>query len=65
MNSFSADIEPGFESELIDLADVPFTALRELDSEPLRRSLSHVVDRTRRVRAAYRSNAGGGGERID
>jgi hypothetical protein len=65
MNSFSADIEPGFESELIDLADVPFTALRELDSEPLRRSLGHVVERTRQVRAAYRSGGTGAGERID
>jgi hypothetical protein len=65
MNSFSADIEPGFESELIDLADVPFTALRELDSEPLRRSLGHVVERTRRVRAGYRSSGGQAGERVD
>jgi hypothetical protein len=65
MNSFSADTEPGIESELIDLARVPFTALRELDSEPLRRSLGHVVEQTRRVRAAYRSGGQSGGERID
>lgn len=65
MNSFSADIEPGIESELIDLDAVPFTRLRELDSEPLRRSLGHVVDRTRRVAARYRSTNQAGGERID
>ena len=65
MNSFSADIEPGIESELIDLDGVPFTALRDLDSEPLRRSLGHVVERTRRVRALYRSQGQANGERID
>lgn len=65
MNSFSMDIEPGIESELIDLAGVPFIALRELDSEPLRRSLGHVVERTQRVHAAYPSGSQTGGERID
>jgi hypothetical protein len=65
MNSFSAETEPGIESPLIDLADVPFTALRDLDSEPLRRSLSHVVARTSNVRAPYRSSNASGGERID
>ena len=65
MNSFSVDIEPGIESELIDLDAVPFTRLRELDSEPLRRSLRHVVDRTRHVAARYRSAGQSGGERID
>jgi hypothetical protein len=61
MNSFSADIE----SELIDLDAVPFTKLRELDSEPLRRSLVQVVERTRCVNARYRSQDDGSGERID
>lgn len=65
MNSFSVDTEPGVESELIDLDGVPFTKLRELDSEPLRRSLGHVVERTRRVRARYRSGGATAGERID
>ena len=65
MNSFSANTEPGIESELIDLAGVPFTALRDLDSEPLRRSLGHVVEQTRGVRVLYRSGAQGGGERVD
>jgi hypothetical protein len=65
MNSFSMDIEPGIESELIDLATVPFIVLRELDSEPLRRSLGHVVERTRRVRVVYRSGSSSQGERID
>ncbi|WP_460392240.1 hypothetical protein [Actinophytocola sediminis] len=65
MNSFS-DFEPGVESELIDLDTVPFTRLRELDSEPLRRSLCQVVERTRHVAASYRSaDNSGAGERID
>lgn len=65
MNSFSADIEPGVESQLIDLDSVPFTKLRELDSEPLRRSLDLVVERTWHVTARYRSGDDGSGERID
>lgn len=65
MNYFSTRTEPDIESELIDLDGVSFTRLRELDSEALRHSLQHVVERTRRVRARYRSGAGGTGERID
>lgn len=65
MNSFSADTEPGVESELLDLDAVPFTTLRELDSEPLHRSLGQVVERTRRVAARYRSTTSSTGERID
>lgn len=65
MNSFSAT-EPDIESALIDLGAVPFSALRDLDSEALRHSAHHVVERTRHVRARYRStNNTGGGERID
>ncbi len=65
MNSFSVDSEPGIESDLMDLDTIPFTTLRELDSEALRHSLRHVVERTRHVRARYRSGTGGTGERID
>ena len=65
MNSFSADIEPGIESELMDLDNVPFSTLRELDSDALRHSLRQVVERTRQVRARYRSSGTGSGERID
>ncbi len=61
----SSGTEPGIESELIDLEAVPFTTLRDLDSEPLRKSLLHVVERTRGVRAPYKSTNGAGGERID
>lgn len=64
MNSFSAT-EPDIESALIDLDEVPFTALRELDSEAVRHSAQHVVERTRRFRARYRTGTGTGGERID
>lgn len=67
MNSFLTDTEPDIESELIDLDEVPFTRLRELDSAALRRSLGHVVERTATIRVRYRSGqgGGGGGERID
>ncbi len=61
----SSDTEPGIESELVDLEAVPFTKLPERDDETLRRSLSHVVERTNRVQARYKSSNAGGGERID
>lgn len=65
MNSFPADTEPSIESELIDLDAVPFTALRDMDSDALRHSVNRVVERTRHVRARYRSNTASAGERID
>ncbi|HJP74436.1 MAG TPA: hypothetical protein VJ914_09210 [Pseudonocardiaceae bacterium] len=66
MNSFSAaSIEPSIESELIDLDAVPFAALRDMDSDALRHSVDHVVERARHVRAHYRSSNASGGERID
>lgn len=65
MNSLSADPEPGVESLVIDLDGVPFTSLRELNSESLRRSVGHVVERTSHVMARYRSDTGTAGERID
>lgn len=61
----SSGLEPDLESALIDLEGVPFTRLRELDSDLLRRSLHHVVERTGLVSAGYRSGSGSGGERID
>ncbi|WP_254126327.1 hypothetical protein [Amycolatopsis sp. CA-230715] len=61
-----ASTEPDIESELIDLDAVPFTALRDLDSEAVRHSAHHVVERATHVRARYRStNNSGAGERID
>ena len=65
MNSLSASSEPSIESELIDLDAVPFAALRDMDSDDLRRSVNHVVERTRHVRARYRSSTASAGERID
>lgn len=65
MNSFSGSIEPSIESELIDLDAVPFTALRDMDSDAFRHSVNRVVERTRHVHARYRSSSGSGGERID
>ena len=63
MNSSST--EPPIESELLDLDAIPFTKLRDLDGDELRRSTRHVVERTSLVRTRYRSSNDGGGERID
>jgi len=61
----SSGTGPGIESELIDLDGVPFTKLHELGDEPLCQSMHHVVERTRHLRAAYRSSNPSGGERVD
>ena len=61
----SSGTGPGIESELIDLDGVPFTKLRELGDEPLRRSMHRVVERTRHLRATYRSGTSNAGERVD
>lgn len=46
MDSFSAGIESGIESELIDLGAVSMTVLRELDDAVLRQALRHVMEQT-------------------
>ncbi|MGH3974579.1 MAG: hypothetical protein ACRDS9_14805 [Pseudonocardiaceae bacterium] len=46
MDSFSADIETGVESELIDLGAVSMTTLRELDDTVFRQALRHVMQQT-------------------
>lgn len=46
MDSFSADMESGIESELIDLGAVSMTALRELDDAVFRQALRHVMQQT-------------------
>lgn len=61
----SSGLEPDLESALIDLEGVPFTRLRELDSDLLRQSLQHVVERAGHVSTGYRSTNASGGERID
>lgn len=61
----STDAEPGIESELIDLDGVPFTKLRELSGDTLRESMRRVVERTRHLRAPYRSSSSNAGERVD
>jgi hypothetical protein len=48
MDSLSADMEPGVESELIDLGAVSLTVLRELDNTVLRQALRHVMQQTTR-----------------
>jgi len=61
----SPGTEPGVVSDLLDLEGVPFTTMRDLEEEPLRASLRHVVDCTSRVIARYPSSGTGSGERID
>jgi len=61
----SSGTGPGIESELIDLDGVPFTRLRELGDEHVRRSMHRVVERTVHLRAQYRSSNATGGERVD
>jgi hypothetical protein len=61
----STGTEPGIESELIDLDGVPFTQLGELDCEVLGLAVDRVVERTRHLRARYRSSSNAGGERVD
>jgi len=63
MNSSST--EPPIESELLDLDAIPFTKVRDLEGDDLRRSTRHVVERTSQVRARYHSANAGAGERID
>lgn len=44
MGLSTMDREPGFESSLIDLDDVPLAVLRTLDGAALYRSLRHAVE---------------------
>jgi hypothetical protein len=61
----SPGTEPGVVSDLLDLEAIPFTTLRDIEGEPLRTSMDHVVERTNRVHARYPSGGSAGGERID
>ena len=62
MDSFSANMESGVESELIDLGAVSMTALRELDDTVFRQALQHVMHQTTHPRVTA---GGGGSERVD
>ncbi len=64
MDSFSAGMEPGLESELIDLGAVSMTALRELDDTMFRQALQHVMQETAHPRVIA-SGSGGGTGRVD
>jgi hypothetical protein len=57
MDSLSADMEPGVESELIDLGAVSMTMLRELDGTALRQALRHVMQQTTHPLTATNSEA--------
>lgn len=52
MDSSTLDNKSGVESRLIDLSQVPLTALRKLDGAALRQSLQHVLEKTRRPQVA-------------
>jgi FXSXX-COOH protein len=60
MDSFSADVETGIESELIDLDAVPMTALRELEDTVLRQALRHVMQQTAHPQVTAGSGTDGG-----
>ena len=61
MDTFPRDAEPGVESQLVDLSEVPLAVLRELDGAAMRRSLVHVLEQTRYTRVS----SDHGAERID
>jgi FXSXX-COOH protein len=52
MDSFSAEMELGVESELIDLGAISMTALRELDDTAFRKALRHVTRQAAHPREA-------------
>jgi hypothetical protein len=62
VDAFARDLEPGVESQLVDLSEVPFAVLRELDDTAMRRSLLHVVEQL--TYTPVRENQGNA-ERID
>lgn len=59
------DTDTGIESQLLDLTEIPFARLRELDSLAVRQALHHVISHAEGVRAITRSTNASGGERID
>jgi hypothetical protein len=65
MSSFSADTDPGIESELIDLAGVHSPHCVTWTASRCVTHWGHAVEQTRQVRAAYRSSGGQAGERIE
>lgn len=59
-----ADIDPGIESQLIDLSTISFARLRELNSSAIHRAMHHALERTGRLRDKKSAEAGQG-ERVD
>ena len=60
MDRFSAETQPGVESQLIDLGAVTMTALREVDDPVLRKALRDVLQQTANPRVSR-----GSSERVD
>jgi len=65
METFARDVEPGVESQLVDLSEVPLVVLRKLDGAAMHRSLVHVVEQARYTRVSLDNSGGGSAERID
>lgn len=55
MDSFSADMESGVESKLVDLGTVSMTMLRELDDTVFRQALRHVMQQTEHLQVTEAS----------
>ncbi|MGH3782230.1 MAG: hypothetical protein ACRDRO_16845 [Pseudonocardiaceae bacterium] len=63
MSQFSAEMESGIESELIDLGAISMRALREWDGTVVRRALRHVMRQASHPHVT--AGGGSGGVRID
>lgn len=63
MDSVSANVEWGIESELIDLGAISMTVLRELDDGLFRQALRRVMHHA--VHPRVTAGGGSGAERVD
>jgi hypothetical protein len=63
MRSRGGSGKPGIESELVDLGNVPLSALRKLDDATLHRSLRHAVERTAHIPVT--ASGSQGAKRVD
>ncbi|GHG20444.1 hypothetical protein GCM10017567_43780 [Amycolatopsis bullii] len=63
MRSPDGTVRPGFESELLDLSEIPLVQLPQLDPVGLGRSIRHAVDRTA-YQSVTASGSQGGMDRV-
>jgi hypothetical protein len=64
MDSFSADIESGVESKLVDLGTVSMTTLRELDDTVFKQALRYVMQQATHTQV-IRDGSSPDAERVD